>query len=809
MSQLTYQLKQAWASLSKKPGFVSTVVVTMGTTLGALLCIATLAYLLLLKPLPYPEQDNLYKVEHAVSDKTGETNAKAFTYPGLIHLYKNQDVFKQAALVHYGEDVLTSLPNQPTMNTAYVTPEWFNLLDTSMELGRRFELTEALDTNNPVAILSYKVWSEEYASDPNILSKKVDFSGISFNVVGVSGKNFVEPQIARTGRLTGVWFPWDYNLDIRMKGSWSDISGSLNFVGKLKDDITAVQAEQIITPLVNDTWKDNVSSIPFFAGWNINMELRSFQSVILGESENTVYLLLAGVFGLVIIACANIANLFMSRTAEQQRQLAIFAALGAKKSHLFKSIFAETGLLMLLSVGVSLIIASFSFYVLQQNLSEVLPRVSELAINGFTFGVAVFFALTFALLFAGLSLKMINYRALNSLLQSSGKGTGIQVSKRIRQVLIMSQVAIATVLVFANISLFKEAVETITEPTGFSVQNMSELSLSVSAPHMPPIEEVIPVMTELRKKLTELPQVKSVSITGSPLKGYGLWALSDVKANVNYTPYRKSVDNLYFDMIGQELVEGDDFSESDIKDRSLVMIVNDVFAKRLNSDGSVLGMQISPVGGGQPYTVIGVVKGIKIPGETEIPIRVYVPSNQAARTMILNLAENQTISREQVVSVLQQVSGLYAVFGLENLVESQKRMLFTQYTTAITTVVLAIITLFLAGVGLYGILSYSTQMRRFELGTRMAIGAKKKHLVGMIIKDNTAVILFGVLLSLVILLVLYIGYSEELIEYISLQLLPIFIATVLAITMLSLFACYWPLRQYVNNPAIHSLRGSD
>jgi predicted permease len=808
MSQLTYQLKQAWASLNKKPGFISTVVVTMGTTLGALLCIATLAYLLLLKPLPYPEQDNLYKVDHSLTDKMGETNAKAFTYPGLIHLYKNQDVFKQAALVHYGEDVLTSLPNQPTMNTAYATPEWFNLLDTSMILGRRFEETEALDTNNPVAILSYKTWSEEYASDPNILSKKVDFSGISFNVVGVTGKDFIEPQIARTGRLTGVWFPWDYNLDIRMKDRWGNISDSLNFVGKLKDDITAVQAEQIITPLVNDTWKENVSSIAFFAGWNINMELRSFQSVILGESENTVYLLLAGVFGLVIIACANIANLFMSRTAEQQRQLAIFAALGAKKSHLFKFIFAETGLLMLLSVGLSLIIASFGFYVLQQNLSEVLPRVSELAINGFTFGVAVFFALAFALLFAGLSLKMINYRALNSLLQSSGKGTGIQVSKRIRQVLIMSQVAIATVLVFANISLFKEAVETITEPTGFSLQNMNELSLSVSAPQMPPSEEVIPVITELRKKLAELPQVKSVSLSGSPLRGYHRWALTDVKANVNYTPSYKSVGPLYFDMIGQELLEGDFFSDSDIKDRSRVMIVNDVFAKRLNPDGSTLGMQIS-FGAPESFTIIGVVKGIKIPGEAEVSSRVFTPTDLGSTVMILNLFDNQTISREQVVSVLQQVSGLYAVFGLEDLVQSQKRMLFTQYTTAVTTVVLAIITLFLAGVGLYGILSYGTQMRRFELGTRMAIGAKKKHLVGMIIKDNAAVILFGVLLSLVILLVLYIGYSEELIEYISLQLLPIFIATVLAITMLSLFACYWPLRQYVNNPAIHSLRGSD
>ena len=158
MSQFAYQMKQAWAGLSKKPGFVATVVTTMGTTLGALLCILTLAYLLLFKPLPYPEQEQLYKVEHAVSDATGDVNARAYTYPGLIHLYKNQDVFETAALVQYDEDVLTSQPSQPRLNMGYVTPEWFAMLDAKPQLGRLFEQTEALDTNNPVAVLSDQMW---------------------------------------------------------------------------------------------------------------------------------------------------------------------------------------------------------------------------------------------------------------------------------------------------------------------------------------------------------------------------------------------------------------------------------------------------------------------------------------------------------------------------------------------------------------------------------------------------------------------------------------------------------------------------
>jgi predicted permease len=809
MSQFLYQQKQAWMGLKKKVGFVSTVVTTMGTTLGALLCILTLGYLLIVEPLPYPEQGKLYKVIHAIGDKTGETNAQSFTYPGLIHLYKNQDVFDKTALIQYGEDVLTSLPNQPTLSTGYVTPEWFALLGAKMQMGRAFEETEALDTFNPVAVISYKTWKDEFASAADMLDKKVSFSGVSYRVIGVLGESFVEPQIRQTGRDVGMWFPWDYNLDVRMKERWGNISGALTFVGKLKDTLTAAQAEQILTPLVNDTWVENVVSIPFFSGWSISVELESLQTAIVGDSQNTVYKLLAGVFGLVLIAFANIANLFMSRTAEQQRQLAIYAALGAKKSHLFRGLLAESGLLMALSLLVALVVASVGFSILKANLASELPRVNELGVNYITFFASIILALSFALLFAFLSSKMINYRALNSMLQASGKGTGVQVSKRFRQALIVSQVAIATVLVFANITLFKEAVNTINQPTGYSVDNMQQLSLSVSAPDFPPQEEVAATMTELKKILLELPEVESISQSGSVLNGFGLWALTAVASGENFTPESKNASQNYFQMFNQELLEGDYFSDADVKDRTRVMIINDEFAKRLNPNGSALGFQLSSGPGDDPFTIIGIVKGVKMPAQTEMPMRVYTPSSLSSTQMTLKLRDGQSVSREKAVTAISDVSSLYALFSLDTLESEKKRRLFTQYTTATTTSALAIITLFLASVGLYGILSYGTQMRRFELGTRMAIGAKRKDLVGLIVKDNIWVIVLGVASSVVVMLGVYIGYKDALSPYMSVGLLPIFVSTVLSIALLSLFACYWPLRQYINHPAIHSLRGSD
>lgn len=809
MKHFSYQLKQAFLSLKRKLGFVATVVTTMGTTLGALLCILTLGFLLVIEPLPYPDQTRLYNVIHHIGDDKDEVNATAFTYPGLVHLYKNQEVFEQTALVHYGSDVLTSLPHQPTLNTAYVTPEWFELLGATPILGRGFESTEALDTFNPVAIITYDTWQKEFDGSNDILSKKVSFSGISFSIVGVLGEEFIEPQIQQTGLEAGVWLPWDYNLDTNLAERWGNISGALTFVGKLKPELSTSQAEQILTPLVNETWQENVASIEFFNGWSVDIELMPFKTAIVGDSTSTVYKLLAGVVGLVLIALANVVNLFMSRTAEQQRQLSIYAALGAKKGQLFEGLFAESLLLMLFSLVVAIVIATSGFSILQTRLASELPRVNELSITWFTMLSAVILIVFCALIFAYLSSKMINYRALNTSLQSSGKGTGVQVSKRLRQSLIVLQVTIASGLVFANITLFNDAVESITKDNGYSIDGMSQISVSISSSELPEFDQRIADMLQLKQELIALPQVIEVSHSRSVLDGFGLWALTNVQTGENFTPERKNVSPNYFSMVGQELIEGDVFTDADITDNNQVMVVNDVFAQRINPNGSAIGMQISSDPESPNFTVIGVVKTAKRPASNEEPMRVYIPASHATPTMTLKIAEGQTVTREAVVSAIKSVSNQYALFSFNSLDDQRDQLLFTEYATAYTTAVLAFITLFLAGVGLYGILSYSTQMRRFEIGTRLAIGAKRSNIISLIVKDNLGVVILGIGFSALVTLIIYLTNQEVLGSYVNAELFVIFVITIVSIFGLSLFACYWPLRHFINKPAIHSLRGSE
>lgn len=818
MNLFLYQLKQAFLSLKQKPGFVFSVVSTMGITLGALLCVLTLNYLLLVKPLPYPEQDRLFVADHQIINAKQETQTIAFSYPGLEHLYNSKVAFEQAAMLYYDQGVITSHHNQPMVNITYATPELHQLLASPLALGRMFEASESLNTNNPVAMLSYYTWQKEFGGVANILEKTVNIRGISYRIVGILAENFVEPTLAEIGRSTQVWLPWDFNPESEeQRKIFGNIKPNFKFIGKLANGVSKNQAQQSVSPLVSNRWQEEFAAkYDFFKGWSVNINVRAIEGVILGDSESVAVMLLAGVVGLILIACTNISNLFISRTVEKQRLMAIQATIGATRKHIFKAVLAETSLLMLMSIVLALVIAQFGFYIMQQYLGAVLPRVSELSLNFMTFSVAGLVTLVFALFFANLSTGMINYNALNTILLSSGKGSGLQVSKNTRQILIASQVALATVLIFANLSLFKDAVKTINVPIGFTTDNISTIALNLSSSDIPSQIEAENTMAEFMAKLEVMPQVESLVQGSSPLDGFGIKALTKYAESEKYIPYFKRVDQSYFTMIKQPILQGENFTKADRRDNNNVMIVNQTFAKQLKDDGDVIGMQLTSIG--EPnFKIIGIVQDITLPGQTAfgsediaatVP-RSYAPNGFNEQRFMVKIKPEQSLTRQQLAELLAEVDSRFAVLQFDATSTKLSKSLFSEITTAIATASVALISFFLAGLGLYGVLSYSTQMRRFELGTHMAVGAKGHDLILMIIKDSAKPIVLGGMLSLIILFGLYFTFSVDLSSYMNVQLVPMFVATILLISTLSLFACYLPLRQYIKNPVTHALKGSE
>jgi predicted permease len=806
MRQITehfcYQLKQALLSLKQKPSFVLSVVATMSLTLGALLCVTTLAYVMLIKPLPYSEQHRLYHIEHQLINDSGIIDGRAFIYPNLMHIYNKQTLFEQTALFYHDGDVITSQKSEPMVAITYVSPEWFNIFDVKMVIGRGFEITEAINSQHPVAVISHKTWQETFDGAKDIIERSITIGEKNFKVIGVIEKDYKE--INGEGFISDLYLPWDFNsVTKRDRRSWGNDDSNLGIVGQINtayQDYSPEKISELLTREVNDNWQTKIAGVKFFKGWSTAINIKSLKSYVIADKKQSIYLLIIGVFGLVIIASTNIVNLFISRTVERRDVLAIIAAVGAKKRQLFWCVIAETGVLMLLAILLAQPIMQLILSILQYSLVGYLPRIKELQINTFSLIMSLFLVLAFTLLFSKICCRMVNYKNLKLSLQASGKGNGIQVSKKIRKVLIIGQMVTAMVMIFVNLVLYKEASNVVNQALGYNTERITAAVLVLPKSSDKSGDETL---TRLKNELLVNPKIMNIS-QGMRPTAFRTIALTLQGSEQRYTASAKDIDEHYFAMIGQGIKAGDNFSNEDIKDRNRVIIVNEVFAKKIAPMGSPIGLKFQ-----NGMEIIGIVKNIKLPGESIIRPRFYYPTRLSRNMLLIETQPEHVFTREEMITTLKTVDKNLSLFSFMQLAEYKKQRLFTATAAALTTIGLAFLTVLLSGLGLYGILSYSTQMRQFEIGTRLAIGAKGKDIVWLVLKENMSALATGLCISVLLLIGLYFSFAQYLTSYISTELLTPLLVTFLLISLLSFLSCYLPLRQYINKPAIHSLKSND
>jgi len=823
MNLFIYQLKQAFLSLKQKPGFVFSVVSTMGITLGALLCVLTLAYVMLVKPLPYPEQEKLHVTSNEHIDAKGKLMFEAFSYPALMAIYNQSDIFSESALVAFKRGVLLSQQDLPMIETTFISPQWFSLTGMPMAKGRTFEHSENVDSYNPVAVISYETWQDNFSADKDIIGKNINFDNVSYQIIGVVGKDYIEPQVyayhrgASVYRKTQLWLPWDFNsteAEVR-KIWWRSTSGMV--VGKLSSELSVKQAKQRASTLVNEQWLAAIVGDERFTGKTQKIAVHDFKKVIVGDNKETVYFLLAGIIGLVVIAFTNIANLMTSRAFMQQRSMAIQAAIGAKQSTLFNVFFSEALVLVFLSLLVGMAFALFGFSLIEYYLSASLARSNEMGVNGFTLVSSVAILFGFAWTFAKISLNSVNKKTLAVTINTSGKGTGSQLPKLLRQLLIICQVTVASVLIFISLNLFKEAMGAINTPSHLHIDRVMALTLAPTNTVEMNAEATLAELTLIKHKLAELPHVETLSHSASPFGFFSRWwpGLTEQNSNEKHNIVYRIIDEKYFSLLNQSQISGDNFTDDDVLDQNNVMIVNDALANEMSVNGKVIGNKVF-FRDDRVFTIVGVVKGMKVPAEQDIAKRVYLPRSavydlqpREKQSMLIKLKTGQEITRAQVIDVIKSVSSAFSIDKLESLEDVRYQRLFNKIVTAIVTAVVAFLSLILAGIGIYGILSYSIQIRRFEIGARLAIGAKRTNILTLIFKDNAGGILIGFVVSTLLLICLFLSFNGYLNTYISLQMLPLFMLTLSLILVISFLACYLPLRQYINKPVIHSLKGSE
>jgi len=805
-NSLKFELLLAKSALLKVPGFSTTVIATLAVTLGALICIFNLNHVLLVKSLPYPDAENLVVVQQVYSNGN-EGFSGSQSAPGMLLWYKSQKVLSEFALVFDHKQLLAEHPEQPNALVNFVTPEYFSLLSPQMHLGRTITPNEGLDKHQAVAVLSYETWTKWFKSDKDIIGTKTMIGHVSYKIIGVTAKNFITPA-NRNNETADFWVPFDYQgLDVN---NWGVMTRALIGIGKLKASASTMEAESTLAAILNKSFQASGNAEP---GDEASAKIIPLKELILGNSQDVALLLLSGVIGLLLIATTNVTNLFLSRAAQKQRTMAIQAALGAKPSHLFTAMFAESLLLTTIAALLGLLVAGWGFVLLEELAARQLPRISELGLDRtailFTFIVVV----SLSMIFAKLSSRVVNYDTLQSNLQSSGKGSGLQISKRIRHGLIAAQVTLATLLLIGASVIIEQALETVLHPLGFNEEDVFYLRVDrpKGSDYSPEsLVEMNLLTLKIKSELTKLPPVINVSRSIAPVifKGANSMSLSNRSdKRVGHFSFNM-VDHNYFDVLELPIIEGRSFSEQkDPRYQINEIILSESLARELVPDGSALGkvFQIQPT---QPLKVVGIVKDYYRPGMQDDDgfQRYYMPYAAFEDFGFdIKLKSGGTMSRETILPLLQKINSKLRIRTVVSHETLHAQLIYQHKLAAGLTLVLAGLSLLLAGAGIYGVLNYSTQMRRYELGIHLALGAKTHRLRNMVIKENLTPIFYGIALSVLLAFIIFIVLRQQIDTQLNVNIYAA-IAALPIMLIIAFFACYLPVKQVITEDPIKALR---
>jgi len=804
---LKNELSLARSALLRVSGFSATVIGTLAITLGTLICIFSLNHMLLVKSLPYPDAENLMVLQHTYTED-GVDYSGAQTAPGMILLYKKQKSLTEMALMRDQNLLIADHPERPNSLVNFVTHEYFSLLKPQMHLGRTMSEDEGFDHHQAVTVLSYDSWQKWYNSDENIIGSKTMLGNVSFKVIGVTSEEFNAPA-NRYNQAIDFWIPWDYQrLDVN---NWGVMTRGLTALVKLKQGVSTQQAMSSLSPILDEGYQASGNALK---GYTAEISLSSLKDIIVGDSTKIALLLLSGVVALLLIATSNVTNLFLSRAAEKQRTMAIQAAMGAKPTHLFTSMFAESFILCTIAGLLGLIIAGWGFVLLAELASTQLPRIAELSVDGITLFFSAFIVLILSVTFAKLSSNVVKYDDLKTQLQSSGKGSGLQISKKIRNGLIITQVTLASLLLVGTSVVIEQAVSTIMHPLGFNEEDISYLRVARPKGFEGYAEqnliELNLLTLEIKKALNHLPEVVQVSRSLEPIIEIGSFnmSLEDVDGKRLGSFNANMVDHNYFNLIELPLIEGKFFAEQkDPKYFITEIILSESLAKHLFPNKNPLG-EILQIQSTQPLKVVGIVKDYHSPGRNSDYSyqRYYLPYAVFSDLGFdIKLKTGANLNKSNLLPLLQAIDPKLRIQELNTHSEMHAELIYKHKLTAGITLVLALLALLLAAAGIYGVLNYSTQMRRYELGIHLAMGAKTYKVQQMVVKENIKPILYGIAVSAVLITIIYLAARQQLATEIEFNLFAI-LATIPVMLLVSFIACYLPVNKVINEDPVKALR---
>jgi putative ABC transport system permease protein len=755
MHTFLQDVRYAVRMLQKNLGLTLVIMASLAIGIGANSAIFSVVDALLLRPLPYPHPERLAAV-WLHSPAIGIF--KDWPSPGqYLDLQRENHSFEQMALTQSRPNVLSGREQPERVEVLSTQSSFFSMFGATAFLGRTLLPEEDAPGKPPVAILSYASWQRLFNSDPYIIGKSITLDGKPFTVAGVLQRNFLlnNEVMPSEGPMDKVDILLPLPLDA--KAGENRFDENYNIVVRLKPGVTIQQAQadiDIIAGRIRE--KDK-------RGSSFGMHIIGLQEQIVGDVRRALLVLLGSVALVLLIACANVANLLLARAAGRQKEVAIRTALGAGWQRVARQLLTESILLGLLGGAAGLVVANAALSVVRAMNPGNIPRLEIIEINpsviAFTFGVALITGILFGLAPVWRAIKV----DLNSSLKSGGRSGnvdgGLYLKRhRLRGLLVVSELALSLMLLIGAGLLLRSFVRLQGVAPGFTTDHVLTMELAATGPKYKDDKPLANFYKEIEYRVAHLPGVVAQgTVTALPLTGSVGWGGISVEG---YNPPpgqelqvdKRNVSVDYFRAMQIPLVTGRYFSEDDTPDRPFSVIIEENFARRFFPNGDAVGKHLwnDPK---HPYTIVGVVGVVKqYDLGTDGKIAMYFTEQQDpshGTFLVARTSSDQTGLANAIASEIHAVDPSVVVYDIRSMQERWYDSLARQRFASTMLGAFAAFALLLAAVGLYGVMSYLVTQSTRDIGILVALGARPGDILGLVVRQGLQLTIVGILAGLI------------------------------------------------------------
>jgi putative ABC transport system permease protein len=809
MDALLRDIRYTLRMCVRTPGFTAVAVLALALGIGANTAIFTIVNAVLLEPLPFRDPSRLVVLWETTSRRPGRPNVL-----GPANFARWQDratAFETMAPIYDYRVNLTGSGEPEELIAQNVTADFFPTLGVTPIAGRAFAPDEGAEGRDALVILSYGLWQRRFAGDPLVVGRTIYLDGRPITVIGVMPADM--RLFVRRGSLSGkapdLWRPFAFGEQHRQaRGRY------MSAIARLKPGVGVEEAQAQLSTIASAL---QVERPQFNTGWGA-LVLPMHRE--LSGDIRPALLVLSGAVGFVLlIACANVANLLLARGATRQREIAIRTALGAARHRVIRQLLTESLVLCVLGGALGLLVAQWSLDVLLAISPVDLADLGEvhlsLPVLAFTAVVSIATAIV-----CGLAPAFEGSRAdMQEALKDGARQVGAGVRhRRIRQAFVVAEVALAVVLLVGAGLMLKSFGTLSRVNPGFDGQRVLTARLTVPLARYSTDERRIAFFSALVSRLATIPGVESAgAISFLPLAGSGAATGFTIVGQPPPAPGQEPVadvrvaDNGYFDSLRISVVTGRLFTEREMHEKSNVVVVNEALAKRYFPNGDAIGksLVINMTAPNVPTEIIGIVGDVKYADfATEVRPMTYWPHPQlayGAMTLTLRTASDPSAFApliEREVRALDKDQPISDVRTMDQWVArtlSQARFSSTLLTT------FAALALVLAAIGIYGVMSYAVSQRTSEIGIRLALGAESRDILAMIVGNAVRLAAAGLTIGVVLALALSRTLSSLLYETAGTDPLT-FAAVVGVLGAVALAASYFPARRAARIPPVEALR---